>query len=72
VSEWLRREIRNLLGSPAQVRILSTSVSFLVFCTRNIIFLFAMVSLNFLSREICGDKTQSMGWDKMDMVRRGE
>jgi hypothetical protein len=26
VSEWLRREIRNLLGSPAQVRILSTSV----------------------------------------------
>ena len=31
VAEWLRREIRNLLGSPAQVRVLSMS-PFFCFC----------------------------------------
>jgi hypothetical protein len=35
VSEWLRREIRNLLGSPAQVRILSMSLFFFFPCRRS-------------------------------------
>jgi hypothetical protein len=43
VSEWLRREIRNLLGSPAQVRILSMSL-FLLGLIRSLTFLFVIYS----------------------------
>lgn len=36
VAEWLKRQTRNLLGSPAQVRILSVSLFFfLLFFLRN-------------------------------------
>ena len=66
VSEWLRRQTRNLLGLPAQVRILPTTffiiffplkfsfLSFQIDCfIPNLVSWFFLITISFLKAKIC-------------------